>query len=175
MSDAVSYLRSVGHTTEDGTIHVDLFDPLHEAVVEVAAGQGGTLPPLLPAETKARSARIVSYDFQRVEVDVPAGPPGLLVLTDSFFPGWTATVNGRAAPVLPTDVAFRGVMLGSEDSRIVFSYHSLGGNLGWAIPLLAVVCFGAIAFFTYNVGLERAKGNPVGTEASLGRVQAGPS
>ncbi|HEX3566510.1 MAG TPA: YfhO family protein, partial [Acidimicrobiales bacterium] len=147
MAGAVSYLTSLGHTTEDGTTHVDLFDPLHQAVVEVPAGRGTAPPPLPEAPAEPRPARIVSYRAERVEVEVPPGVPGLLVLTDSYFPGWEATVNGRPAPVLPTDVAFRGVMLGSGDSRVVLTYHAPGGNLGWGIPALAIMCFGAIALF----------------------------
>jgi hypothetical protein len=146
MADAVSYLTSLGHQTEDGTTHVDLFDPLHQAVVEVSAGQGTALPAV---QGEPRPARIVSYDPERVEVEVPPGAPGLLVLTDSYFPGWGATVNGRRATVLPADVAFRGVMLGSGDSRVVFSYRSPGGGLGWAIPALAIVCLGAVALFSW--------------------------
>ena len=75
------------------------------------------LPPLPAVEAESRPARIVSYRAERVEVEVPPGVPGLLVLTDSYFPGWGATVNGRRATVLPADVAFREVMLGSGDGR----------------------------------------------------------
>jgi hypothetical protein len=155
MSDAVSYLASLGHPTADGTTHVDLFDPAHQAVVEISAEQQASLPPLPLVQSESRPARIVSYDSQRVEVHVSAGLPGLLVLTDSYFPGWRATVNGRPAPVLPADVAFRGVLLGSGDSQVVFSYHSPGGNLGWAIPLLALASFGAVAFVLHSAARPR--------------------
>ena len=160
MAGAVSYLTFLGHTTEDGTTHVDLFDPLHQAVVEVSAGQGTALPPLPAVRAEPRPARIVSYGAERVEVEVPPGVPGLLVLTDSYFPGWRATVNGRPTAVLPTDVAFRGVMLGSGDSRVVFSYRSPGGNLGWVIPLLAVVCCGAVVLCSWFFRLRRPPPGP---------------
>jgi uncharacterized membrane protein YfhO len=61
-----------------------------------------------------------------------------LVLTDTYMPGWLATVNGKPAPVLPTDVAFRGVTLGRGASRVVFSYHPPGEALAWLLPLLGV-------------------------------------
>ena len=93
----------------------------------------------------SRATHIASYDSQRVQVDVSAGAPGLLVLTDAYCPGWQATVNGRPAPILATDVAFRGVMLGDAAATVVFTYRSPGGNLGWGIPLLAVLSFIAVA------------------------------
>ena len=121
----------------DGTTHVDLFDPAHQAVVEVSGSRAAPLPSLPPDQSAPRPVRLVSYGSQRVELEVPAGAPGLLVLTDAYFPGWRATVNGRPAPIMPTDVAFRGVMLGGDASTVVFTYHAPGGNLGWGIPALA--------------------------------------
>jgi hypothetical protein len=146
MGDAVSYLQSLGHALPDGTTRVDLFDPAHQAVVEGSGSQ--TIPlPSLPLDPSApRPVRLVSYGSQRVELDVPAGASGLLVLTDAYFPGWRATVNGHPAPILPTDVAFRGVMLSGEAARVVFTYHSPGGNLGWGIPSLACLTLLAAAF-----------------------------
>src|SRR3989440_671014 len=107
MGDAVSYLQSLGHAMADGTTHVDLFDPAHQAVVEVSGSRAAPLPLLPPDQSAPRPVRLVSYGSQRVELEVPAGAPGLLVLTDAYFPGWRATVNGRPAPIMPTDVAFR--------------------------------------------------------------------
>ena len=80
-----------------------------------------------------------------MQVDVPAGPPGLLVLTDAYYPGWQATVNERPASILATDVAFRGVIVGDAAATVVFTYGSPGGNLGRGIPLLAVLSAIAVA------------------------------
>ncbi|HKN48868.1 MAG TPA: hypothetical protein VJ010_01410, partial [Actinomycetota bacterium] len=108
MAGAVSYLQSLGSAWPDGTTRVDRFDPARQAVVEVA--HGGSLPSPAGSGTQGpdRATRIASYDSQRVQVDVSAGSAGLLVLTDAYYPGWQATVNGRPAPILATDVAFRG-------------------------------------------------------------------
>jgi hypothetical protein len=47
---------------------------------------------------------------------------------------------------MPTDVAFRGVMLNGDAATVVFTYHSPGGNLGWGIPVLAGLVLLAAAF-----------------------------
>jgi hypothetical protein len=155
MAGAVSYLQSLGSAWPDGTTRVDRFDPARQAVVEVAHGSPEALlkapdrssVPLPAAGNQApdRATHIASYDSQRVVVDVSAGAPGLLVLTDAYYPGWQATVNGRPAPILATDVAFRGVVLGEAAATVVFSYRSPGGNLGWGIPLLAALSVIAVA------------------------------
>jgi uncharacterized membrane protein YfhO len=74
-----------------------------------------------------------------VVIDVAAGAPGLLVLTDTYMPGWQATAGGRAVSVLPTDVAFRGVSVGGGQTRVVFRYRPPGTTLMWLLPLAAVL------------------------------------
>jgi hypothetical protein len=168
MRDALRYLTSLGHAMPDGTTHVDLFDPKRQAVIETPTGARLNLPagPTDPPGPE-RPARIVSYGAERVEVDVPAGGPGLVVLADTYFPGWKATVNGRPAQVLATDVTFRGVLLGSEASDVVFTYHSPGGKLGWGIPLLAVVCLASTGlarrFRWQHPGIEASEVGVTGT------------
>jgi hypothetical protein len=164
--DAVSYLQSLGHPAGPIT-RLDRFDPRSQAVVETPRGTPVSLPPSAVRPTgTVRSASIVSYGPQRVEVDVAVGNPGLLVLTDSYFPGWRATVNGHPASILPTDIAFRGVVLDGTRSKVVFTYHAPGGDLGWAIPLLGVLCLGA-------VGLTRTVRRFRGASSEVPRVLSG--
>ena len=65
-------------------------------------------------------ATIQRYSGDSVSLRVEAACPGLLVLPDTYFPGWRATVNGRDQPIYPTDGAFRGVTVpeGSVTRRI---------------------------------------------------------
>ena len=51
-------------------------------------------------------------------VDAPR--PGLLYASESFFDGWTASVNGAPAPILPANYAFRAVVVPQGRSRVEF-------------------------------------------------------
>jgi hypothetical protein len=138
-SAAVSYLRGLGHRLADGRTRIDGFDPRTQAVVEVS----GPATPLPSGEAGTpRTVTISSYGPDEVIVDVAPGSPGLLVLTDTYMPGWQATVDGRAASVLPTDVAFRGVALGGGATRVVFRYRPPGATLMWLLPLVGLLGFG---------------------------------
>ena len=44
----------------------------------------------------------------------------LLVLSDVDYPGWTATIDGRTAPIHQTDYAFRGVSVPAGDHVVEF-------------------------------------------------------
>jgi hypothetical protein len=132
---ALSYLKGLGHQLPDGRTRLDRFDPTTQAVVESPGGSAATPGAGAPA----RTVTISSYEPDRVVVDVGAGAPGLLVLTDTYMPGWQATVGGRPAEVLPTDVAFRGVPVGGAATRVVFRYRPPGATLMWLLPLAGVL------------------------------------
>lgn len=88
-----------------------------------------------PGPTPAAAATTQRYDPQDVVVSVPdASPGGVLVLTDQWYPGWTATVDGRPAPILRADVALRGVAVGPGSHTVEFRYRPR-----WPLQGLAVV------------------------------------
>ena len=74
--------------------------------------------------------------------------PGYLVLTDTYYPGWQATVDGEPTEILPANHAFRAVELSAGDHTIIFEYAPLSFRLGaWitlgAASLLAIVLIAA--------------------------------
>ena len=80
-----------------------------------------------------------------VSVDAPAG--GLLVLADTFAPGWTATTGGgEPLELLPADVALRGVRLEAGfRGDVVFSYDLPRRRLGLLIGAAAAVLLALLA------------------------------
>jgi hypothetical protein len=70
------------------------------------------------------------------EVRVSAMGPGLLVLTDSWYPGWRATVDGVEAEILRADATFRGVVVGEGSHDVVFRYRPAW--LPWSAALSAI-------------------------------------
>jgi hypothetical protein len=69
------------------------------------------------------TAEILIDQPEWVEVQVNANRPGYLVLTDSHFPGWYATVNGQAVPIRHANYLFRAVPVGSGISTVSFHYR----------------------------------------------------
>ena len=53
--------------------------------------------------------RITFYQPDEVGIDASLSRPGFLLLLDTYFPGWTATVNGRAVRIYRADYNFRAV------------------------------------------------------------------
>ncbi len=80
------------------------------------------------------SVRIVSWRPDRIEIAVESQQGGMLVLHESYYPGWVAEIDGRAARILRADVLFRGVEVPGGRRKVVFRYAPLSlANLASAL------------------------------------------
>lgn len=92
------------------------------AMVGVTADDvAGRAPGPAAAE---ESVEVVSYAPERVELRARLAAAGALVLTDSDYPGWGATVDGAPAPIRRADVGVRALLLDAGEHRVVFTYRS---------------------------------------------------
>ena len=93
----------------------------------------------------AGSARLVSYGDERVAVEARTRRPGVLVLTDTAFPGWKARVDGSSVPVLRVDYLLRGVRLAPGRHRVEFRYEPASWRAGRIVSALALSALLAMA------------------------------
>lgn len=84
------------------------------------------------------SVRIVSDHPDEVRVAATLPRPGFLLLLDTYFPGWSATVNGREAPILRADYNFRAVQLPAGKSTVRFVYRPLSFRLGLVLAIASL-------------------------------------
>lgn len=75
------------------------------------------------------------YSPNDVVLSVETDAPALLVLSDTFYPGWQAAVDGRRVPIYRTNAAFRGVLVppGRHRVEMHFRPRSLIVGLGMAV------------------------------------------
>lgn len=114
------------------------FDPHREIVVGAVTSSGQKAPPLA-IENQGRlptPARLASHHRHHVVIDAEAAAAGVLVLSDAFYPGWTATLDGQPAPIVPVDLALRGVPVGPGQHRIEMTYRDPALRVGGALSLL---------------------------------------
>lgn len=120
------------------------FDP-HRTVVLIPEGEPNVEAHRTQQEA-AGEARIVSYTAERVEMAVNAPAAGYLLLTDAYYPGWTAAVNGTPTEIMRANLIFRAVRVPAGESRVVFAYQPewwpgalLAGAAAWALWGLALL------------------------------------
>ncbi len=94
------------------------------------------VPPASAPEPEAE-ARIVEESHTRIVVHVDDNTrPGILVLADSWYPGWRATVNGEPSEVFPVDGVSRGVLLTEGDNEVIFTFRPISLWIGLAISIV---------------------------------------
>ena len=81
----------------------------------------------------AGAAQIGEYLPGKVVVKATAAAPSILFLADTWFSAWHATVDGKPAPVLRADLAFRGVPLPAGTHEVVFSYYNPQVARAWML------------------------------------------
>ena len=144
----VTRQRTVGSADAALAATVDpAFDARHVAVTEKALpglAQGPARGPAGPGAAAGGSARLTHYGDERATVTATATAPSLVVLTDSYFRGWKATVDGRDAPIEHVDYLLRGVRVPAGTHRVEFRYAPSSFRVGWVLSLLGLVALAAL-------------------------------
>ena len=124
-----------------GTVPGDGFDPAIEALSDAPiAGLGA---PAAANESSrdgaapddAGGVEVASYLADEVRLEARARASALLVTSELDYPGWSATVDGRPAPIHVVNLAFRSVVVPAGDHSVVLAYRPGLGRAGLATSL----------------------------------------
>ena len=83
------------------------------------------------------TVRLAAQGNAWLEAEVALSAPGVLVLRDAAFPGWTVEVDGAATEIAVADGLFRAVAVPAGVHKIRFDYDPPGWTLGLAIAAAA--------------------------------------
>ncbi|MGH3201502.1 MAG: YfhO family protein, partial [Streptosporangiaceae bacterium] len=121
-------------------------DGAYLAVRYGAAGGGDGRLPTAPSQPAAGPVRAERADLDDGEASatVQMLGPGVVVLSASYDPGWTATVNGRRRPTRMVAPALVAVNVPAGTDHVVFRFHGYGDDpellalSGLALVMIAV-------------------------------------
>jgi hypothetical protein len=116
-----------------------LVDPGFDPAREVVLPSGSPLPAGPSTGGPAGEARILAYRPDLVRAETALGRPGYMVVADAFDPGWRATVDGREAPVLRANVAFRAVPVPAGSHVVELTYRPREVRVGLILSAAAVL------------------------------------
>ncbi|MBI2034246.1 MAG: YfhO family protein [Candidatus Levybacteria bacterium] len=92
------------------------------------------LPPefsgVLDEFHKQNPVKIISYKQEEVIIEADIKQHGFLVLSDTDYPGWNASVNGKEARILKADYLIRAVELFPGKNKVVMKYDPFSFKLG---------------------------------------------
>lgn len=133
---------------------VQSIDLRHEAVVE------GSVGPIGPAG----DVKVVRYEPDTILLDTDSEAAGFLVTSESHHPGWKATVDGSAEPILVTNHAFRGLRVPAGQHRVEMRYRP-----AWFVFWAALSAGGWLIFLVCAVRKSRGGESSELIAASLPR------
>jgi len=111
------------------------FDPGKVALTEgrqVLAGAEQVLDEEIVAGKVSRP------NVNQVDVDAQAKKTALLVMTDVFFPGWKATVDGKVSEIYRANGVFRAVKVEPGHHTVSFTYEPPGLKIGFLLFALGL-------------------------------------
>jgi hypothetical protein len=101
-----------------------------------------------PGEPPAGTATIILHEPHRVTVAVELARPSFVVLSEVFYPGWEAFIDGKAAPILRGDHVLRTVPVPAGKHTVEFRYRSKTFQWGLAVSLLSLAALGIAMVMT---------------------------
>ena len=93
------------------------------------------------AEELRAEATILEYTPERVLIRASTRAPGYLVLSDTYYPGWTAEVDGQTATIQRADLMLRAVYLEPGEHRVEFRFQPASLRLGIWVSGVALVAW----------------------------------
>ena len=100
----------------------DDFEPSREVFLEKN--------PNMPVSDGRGLVNIRSYSDEKIVIDAKAQDGGFLVLSDTYYPGWKAYVDGKEAEILRANYAYRALYLEKGDHEVTFEYKPMSVRVG---------------------------------------------
>ncbi len=97
------------------------------------------------------NVQIVEYKPEHLAMTVRASADGYVFLSDTWFPGWVARVDGVQAPIQRADFVFRAVRVTPGDHRIEMDYQPQSLRNGTIVSVLALFFVAVLVMLSYRL------------------------
>jgi hypothetical protein len=139
------------------------FDPRRTALVEDAPAELPQLSGGAPPQQET-AARVAVYEPSRIVVETDAPTPALLVVSELFYPGWEATVDGARERIRLTDYLLRGVAVPAGRHRVEMRYRAPAARAGAFVSAFTLLLIAGLAVY----GFRRRKPQTAAVEEGPG-------
>jgi hypothetical protein len=96
------------------------------------------------------------YGHQQISLDASLQEDGFVVLSEGYFSGWRATVNGLPAEIYQANFALRALALGPGQHHVELWYEPLSVTSGlWISLLSSLLTLGVIGAYRSGMHEER--------------------
>jgi hypothetical protein len=141
------------------TVTSEGFDPGRAAILDTSATVPTVAVDAVP-NTPGGSATVTRYEPGAVDLTLgqPAASGQALVVSENYFPGWSAVVDGKPAPVVRADFNLMAVALPAGAKSVQLRFDDPAYEKGKTLTLLAL----AVAVVLWGLGfvVDRRRSAP---------------
>jgi hypothetical protein len=119
----------------------------------VKAQQVTTLPDPLPIETSTSDYKPGHFV---IDLNAPAPAGSALIVSENYYPGWSATADGKAVQVWRADMSLMGIELPTGARKLEFNFVSKPYETGKLITLIALLL--SVGAWVAGAALSRRRG-----------------
>jgi len=124
------------------------FDPTAIALVSEKEAGGDTFRDLTAGRVRHRILD-VAYGVNTLRVTVESDRPALLVVSDTHYPGWEATVNDAPERLMRVNYALRGIRVPAGKSIVHMRFRPRSYHVGWRVSFGTLAALVLAALFIW--------------------------
>lgn len=132
------FVESACWNPDDEAVQAALVSPSWNSLTQVHLVGDGECPPAASGPTGVTVS--LTRSANQIEAILETRTPGYLVVADTYYPGWSALVDGQESPILRANLAFRAVQLSAGSHQVTMAYTP-----GWFWPGILTSIAGLLA------------------------------
>jgi len=84
------------------------------------------------------AVRVLTYENNRIILEVDTPEAAFLFMSEAYYPGWQAYVDGKQEEIVRASYVFRAIPLGPGSHRVEVVFEPLSFKIGLSLSLLTV-------------------------------------
>ena len=104
---------------------------------------------------KNAKARVVEYSPNEIELKTNSKYDQIVFLSDNYYPGWYATVDGISTQIYRANYTFRGVPVKAGEHTVIFTYSPVSFKIGLWVSIGSVTCLVLAAVLIKKYGKKQ--------------------
>ena len=106
----------------------------------------------LETDKEPGEVKIINYTPNKIEISLVSSKDGVLFLSDNYYPGWKAVIDGEERKIYRADYTFRAVFVPKGEHKVLFLYEPLAFKWGLGIALFSLMALVAtnLAFWRFK-------------------------
>lgn len=102
-----------------------------------------------------KQAVIERYEENNIQIKTRLTNNSFLVVSDNYYPGWKATIDGKETRILRTNYSFRGIIVPAGIHRIDLFYQPNSFFIGVVISFLSLLVYLGVIFMRKQTSLNK--------------------